>query len=297
MARVTKYGIRELHRQFPTSKSCLEFIFDSFHSCTCSCGGIYVIRLKKKLFQCTKCQTQISPTAGTIFHKSSTPLLLWFHALLLFSNAKSGVSAKQLERHLAVTYKCAWRMLFLIRKTLVQTVTKLAGLVESDAAYFGGRKKSGKYNKYQIQAIRAKTNVLGALQRGGNVKVKVVPNFQRLSMSNFLDKNVEQRTLLLTDGSGHYTCANLIYDRHSVDHHKGEYARGYVHINSMENFWSHTKRSITGVYKKVSRKHTQSYLDAYAFLYNNRHNDRKRFETLLQLVLLSAKQPKTASLS
>jgi len=297
MARITKYGIRELHRHFPTSKACLEFLFDSLHTRECSCGGTYVIRLKKKLFQCTRCHAQISPTAGTIFHKSSTPLLLWFHALLVFSNAKSGISAKQLERHLAVTYKCAWRMLSLIRKMLAQAEARLKGYVESDGAYFGGRKKAGKNNEHLSQAFQAKTVALGALERGGNVKVSVVPNLEAGTLERFITGNVNPKSFLLTDSAKGYRRLGNRYDHHAVDHHRGEYARGYVHVNSMENFWSHTKRSITGVYKRVSRQHTQSYLDAYAFLYNNRYNDRKRFEILLRLVLLSSKAPKTASLT
>jgi len=297
MARVTKYGIRELHKHFPTSKSCLEFIFDSLHTRECSCGGTYVIRLKRKLFQCSRCHTQISPTAGTIFHKSSTPLILWFHALLMFSNAKSGISAKQLERHLAVTYKCAWRMLSLIRKTLIVADKRLQGYVESDGAYFGGRKKAGKDNVHLNQSFRAKTVALGALERGGDVKVSVVPNLEARTIEKFIMGNVHEKSFLLTDGARGYRRLGRNYDHHTVDHHKGEYARDYVHVNSMENFWSHTKRSITGIYKKVSKKHYQSYFDAYSFLYNNRHNDRKRFEILLRLVLLSAKAPITAFLS
>lgn len=148
MVRATKYGIRELHKNFPTNKVFSEFILDSLHSRACYCGGTYVIRLRRKLFQCTKCRFQISPTACTIFPKSSTPLTLWFHALMVFSNAKTGISGKQMERLLAVTYKCAWRMLFLIRKTLLQFGELLAGDIETDAAYFGGRKKACKDNKY-----------------------------------------------------------------------------------------------------------------------------------------------------
>ena len=298
MPRSTKYGVRELHKYFPTNKSCLEFIFDSVHSRTCSCGGTYSLLNKRKVFQCSKCRKQISPTAGTIFHKSSTPLTLWFHAIMVFSNAKSGISSKQLERHLAVTYKCAWRMLSLIRKTLSQAVDKLSGYVESDGAYFGGRKKAGKDNRYLSQAFQAKTAVLGALERGGNMTVKVVPNFRSSTVTNFVSQNIEKSgTFLLTDGGKSYQRSGKIYDRHSVDHHRGEYARGYVHVNSIENFWSHSKRSITGIYKRISKQHPQSYLNAFVFHYNNRCYDRKRFETLLQIVLLSAKEQETASSS
>jgi transposase-like protein len=214
---------------------------------------------------------------------------------MVFSNAKSGISGKQLERHLAVTYKCAWRILRSIRGVLQQFGRQLKGEVESDGAYFGGRKDSGKNNERLSQAVRAKTVVLGALERGGDVRAKVVPNLEAKTIRSFIVKNVDStsRTLLLTDGASAYRQLVPDYDHHSVDHGKKEYVRGYVHVNSMENFWSHSKRSITGVHKSISKKHSQSYLNAFVFHYNNRHNDRKRFLTLLDIVLHAARERKT----
>lgn len=298
MARSAKYGVRELHRDFPTNEACLEFIFDSLHTRACSCGGTYSLMNKRRLFQCGKCRFQIAPTAGTMFHKSSTPLTLWFHAVMVFSNAKSGISAKQLERHLAVTYKCAWRMLVLIRKALQQFGKRLKGDVESDGAYFGGRKKAGKDNQYLSQAFQAKSVVLGALQRGGNLRALVAPNMKGLVIKDFIERNVEKSgTRLMTDGSRNFERVEKTYDRHSVDHHRGEYVRGDIHVNSMENFWSHAKRSITGTHKVISKKHAQSYLNAFVFHYNNRRNDRKRFLTLLEIVLHSARELEKATSS
>lgn len=298
MARLNKYGVRELHRDFPTNEACLEFIFDSLHTRTCSCGGTYSLRSRRKKFQCSKCRFQIAPTAGTIFHKSSTPLTLWFHAIMVFSNAKSGISSKQLERHLAVTYKCAWRILVLIRNALQQFGRRLKGDVETDGAYFGGRKKAGKDNKYLSQAFQAKTVVLGALKRGGNLRASVVPNMKGLVVKDFIEKNVEKfGTRLLTDGSRNFERVEKMYDRHMVDHHRHEYVRGDIHVNSLENFWSHAKRSITGTHKTISKKHAQLYLDGFVFHYNNRHSDRKRFLTLLEIVLHSARQLKSVTSS
>src|SRR3989338_2427971 len=96
-----KYGIRSLKQDFPDDAACLNFIFDTLHSKECSCGGKYAPLFHmldgkfygRRQFQCSKCRSQIAPTAGTIFHKSDTPLNLWFHALLVFSNAKSGMSS------------------------------------------------------------------------------------------------------------------------------------------------------------------------------------------------------------
>lgn|SRR3990167_2863253 len=135
-----KYGVKNLKRDFPTDEVCLSFIFDALHSRQCSCGGNYKLIKGRRQFQCSKCRFQIAPTAGTIFAKSDTPLTLWFHALLIFSNAKSGVSAKYLQRELEVTYKCAWRMLKLIRQALNQKGSKLTGKVEMDETYMSGAK-------------------------------------------------------------------------------------------------------------------------------------------------------------
>lgn len=123
-----KYGIASFRKQFPDDDSCLDFIFDSLYSRKCSrrvgrdlwtaCGGAYQRILGRRQFQCSKCRFQVAPASGTIFHKSDTPFLLWFHAILAFLNAKGGISAKQLERNLEVSYKCAWRILTLIRGVL-----------------------------------------------------------------------------------------------------------------------------------------------------------------------------------
>lgn len=121
-----KYGLKQLRKDFPNDKACLQFTFETNHSRECSCGGVYSLRLARKQFQCSKCRFAISPLANTIFEKSSTPLTLWWHALWVFSNAKSGISAKELERQLAVTYKTAWRILSQIRKALKQD-GKLSG--------------------------------------------------------------------------------------------------------------------------------------------------------------------------
>lgn len=123
-----RYGILSLQKQFPDDEACLEFIFDTLHQRECSrrvgrdlltaCGGTYKQISGRRQFQCSKCRIQIAPTAGTIFYKSDTPLVLWFHGILTFLNAKGGISAKQLERDLEVSYKCAWRILGLIREIL-----------------------------------------------------------------------------------------------------------------------------------------------------------------------------------
>lgn len=291
MHKSKRYGIFELEKEFGTEKQCLKFIFEFLHSYTCSCGGRYSFLKGRRQYQCSRCQLQIAPTAGTIFHKSHAPITKWLLAIFLFANAKSGLSAKQLQRNLNTTYRTAWRMLNLIRKALSADNNFLSGIVETDTAYFGGRYRSGKNNERQKEAIAAKSVVMGAVERGGRVRVKVSPDTKAKSMYRFLDRNVNPITsTLMTDKSRSYINAAKGYSHYSVDHHKKEYVRGNVYVNTMDAFWAHVKRSVSGTHKVVSKKHLQSYLDGFAFHYNNRHSDRERFSVLLGGILRRAKQ-------
>lgn len=284
----SKYGLKHLKTDFPTDDVCLEFVFDALHSRDCSCGGYYKKITGRKQYQCSKCRFQIAPTAGTIFHKSDTPLSLWFHALWVFSNAKSGISAKEMERQLAVTYKTAWRILKLIRESLGKDTYKLGGTVELDGAYIGGRGDGGEYNKHQKQVMARKAPVIGAVSRGGDVRAKVVGGMGAQEHKDFLEANVEtEGTRLMTDSTKVLDTVAKGYERHMVNHSKKEWVRGDVYTNTMEAYWAHVKRSISGTYKGVSKKHLQGYLDSFSFHWNNSYSDKQRFSVLLGTILLA----------
>lgn len=285
MSKAEKYTIKDLQANFPTDDVALEFIFNTLHSKECSCGGTYKKVSKRKQYQCSKCRFQIAPTAGTIFHKSDTPLTTWFYALFVFSNAKSGISAKELERQIGVTYKCAYRMLKQIREALTQNSDKLDGDVEMDTGFFGG--KTATKGKGSAKAHEYKNSVMAAVQRGGNMKAMIMPSIGKQAHDAFLTQNVAKTARLLTDGAAVYK--NAGYQNEQVIHSKKEYARGDVHINTVESFFGHVKRSINGTYKTISKEQLQSYLDSFVFHYNNRHSDTDRFAVLLGAVLRGAK--------
>lgn len=288
MARINKYTIGDLRKQFPDEDTCLEFVFDTLHTRECSCGGTYKRVRGRKQYQCSKCRFQIAPTAGTIFHKSDTPLSLWFYALFIFSNAKSGISAKELERQLGVTYKTAWRMLKQIRAALGQGKDTLDGDVEVDTAYFGGKGTAGRDNLRLSEVMAAKGIVMGAVSRGGQVRLKVVPDASATTIHAFLEQHVSKAARLVTDSASTYKNSAGAYSRTSVNHTKS-YVQNGVHINNIETLWAHIKRSVRGVQKSIARTELQSYLDAFAFHYNNRHSDTERFAVLLGTVLRGAK--------
>ena len=283
MAKADKYSISDLQRDFPTDEVALEFIFNTLHSKECSYGGTYKKVKDRKQYQCSKCRYQIAPTAGTIFHKSATNLTTWFYALFIFSNAKSGISAKELERQIGVTYKCAYRMLKQIREALSQDDDKLDGDVEMDTGFFGGKVKG----KGHAKAHEAKGNVMAAIERGGNMKAMVMPSIGKQAHDAFLAHNVAKTARLLTDGAQVYK--NAGYKNEQVINSKKEYARGDVHINTVESFFGHVKRSMTGTFKTISKVQLQAYLDSFVFHYNNRHSDTDRFAVLIGAVLRGAK--------
>ena len=287
MAKINKYGIRDFEQDFPNEEACIKTVFEAHHSSKCSCGGNYKPLKGRRQYQCSKCRYQIAPTSGTIFSKSDTPLRMWFMAIFHFSNAKSGYSAKQLERDLNVTYKTAWRILNRIRKSLKQSTDKLSGIVEIDETYFGGKKKAGINNRDLSRAVKAKSVIAGAISRGGTMRAKIAPNSRAKTLGQFIVEHIDgQKTILMTDDSNRYWNIAKGIERYNVNHSKGEYARdGVFHVNSVESFWSHIKRSVRGTHKVISKKWLQTYLDGFVWHYNNRHNDRQRFASLLGALL------------
>ncbi len=276
-----RYGIQEFQVDFGTEAKVLKAIFEANHSYICSCGGRYVPLKGRRQYQCSKCRFQIAPTAGTIFHKSDTALTSWFFAIFLFANAKSGYSAKQLQRDLNVTYKTAWRMLNLVRSALPQGTELLKGDVEVDETYLGGKGHSGP--KKRKEMLAKKTQVIGAVERDGKIRTQIVNDTKSYSIMRFLEANVKGTATLYTDTKEAYKWAG--YKHESVNHSKREFARGKAYVNTLEGFWSHVKRSINGTHKVISKKHLPSYLDAFVWHWNNRSNDRERFSFLLGALL------------
>jgi transposase-like protein len=232
------------------------------------------------LYACAFCGHQNYPTAGTIFHKSETSLKSWFFAIFLMAQSRNGVAAKELERQLGVTYKCAWRMAHQIRKLLASGLgNKMMGIIEADEAYFGGI-RPGKRGR----GAAGKTPVIGLVERGGRVDAKVVDRITTSNVFTNIDRKVDRSASLYSDEFAVYRCAPKFGFRHrKVNHGSGEYVRGDVHTNSIEGFWSQVKRSIGGTHHSVSRKYLQNYINEFSFRYNHRH-DASLFASMVSRV-------------
>src|SRR5262249_22447837 len=135
---------------------------------------------------CVACGHHLHPTANTIFHKSSTSLHLWFYAMYLMASTRCGISAKQLERELGVTYKTAYRIAQQIRHHLMEEDAETFGgdaPIEMDEAYVGGRRRGKKgAQKGRPTADSHFQPVFGMVQRGGKVVAVTVENVKRATL-------------------------------------------------------------------------------------------------------------------
>jgi transposase-like protein len=248
------------------------------------CGSKSAARMDERhQYQCRSCRYQFSVTAGTIFHDSHLPLWKWFLAVYLMAESKKGISANQLKRMIDVTYKTAWYLCHRIRAALNEVDAQLLkGIVESDETFVGG-KAEGKGRGYTGN----KTVVVGALQRDGNICLQVVRGRDRETLHGFIRENVsgDVEAIYTDEWEAYKGIADEDTEHETVNHSEGEYVRGNVHVNSMENVWSLLKRSIIGSYHQVSAKHLDAYLDELEFRFNNRENPFMFRDAMLKLLL------------
>jgi transposase len=284
----------ELNREFPDDAACLDWLWrflyseDGTHAQCAKCGQVRKFHrvASRPSYSCDVCGLHMHPTAGTIFHKSSTSLALWFQAIYIMSSTRCGISAKQLEREIGVTYKTAWRMFHEIRKLLQEdeTLPPMAGSVELDETYIGGKRR-GLGNRGRPSEASHYVPVFGMVERKGRVSAKVVRNVKTATLMPHIKKRVLSSAMIYTDEGLSYRPLTKRGYQHKRVHHKQQvYVVGDVHTNTIEGFWALLKRGLSGVYHSVSAKHLQSYLDEYTFRYNHRDDDRPMFRTLLENV-------------
>lgn len=248
----------------------------------------------RRQFDCDGCRYQFSVRVGTIFHDSKLPLWKWFLAVYMMGESKKSVSANQLKRMLGVSYKTAWYLCHRIRAAMKdEGAGYLSGIVEADETYHGGRMRFPAGTSRQERALRRfdnKTVVLGAVERGGEVRLRVAPDASSESIKAFLAEVVSpDAEAIYTDSHRSYRGIADDNTRHEwVNHSADEWVRGDVHTNTVESVWSLFDRAVIGAYHKLSVKHLPAYLDEVAFRFNNRGNPYLFRDTLLRLVAADA---------
>jgi transposase len=296
----SSYSVMEFMREFPDDAACLEWLWRNRYSpdgefaycprCeTARRFKRYSGARQRQVWTCTSCTQQLSPTAGTIFHKSSTSLHLWFYAMWIMTSTRCGVSAKQLERELGVTYKTAWRMFNLIRNRLMTQDYQgpMGGSVEADETWIGGKMRHSDRRKAAITGVqigphaKKRQTVLGMVERGGKVRAIHVPSRYGYTLRSTIRRHVTLDSTVYTDDYAGYSGLERAYQHHSINHSHKVYVDGHVHTQTIEGFFSLVKNGIRGVYHVVSEKWLQGYLNEYAWRYNHRDDPRAMFKTLL----------------
>ena len=265
--------VKEFFKQFPSDDACLEHLFNArfgqgFECPKCKRQAKWYRITGRPVYSCQWCGHHVYPMAGTLFEDSRTSLQSWFYAIYLFTTTRHGVSAKELQRQLGVTYKCAWRMGHQIRKHMakVDGEDPLSGIVEIDETMIGG-KRPGKRGR----GAAGKTTIIGMMQRDGEVMTKVVPNVRRATLVPVIEGNVAKGAEVHTDELLSYAkLADSGYDHKTVNHSKGQYAVGAVHVNSIEGYWFHLQKAIRGTHIHVSGKHLENYSKEFEYRFNRR---------------------------
>jgi transposase len=239
------YSLMEFIATYPDDESCLTFLWNARYNlgddqAHCArCEEIrpfkrYTAKQQRQDWTCTACGLHVHPTAGTIFHKSSTSLHLWFYAMYIMASTRCGISAKQLERELGVTYKTAWRMFTKIRNQLMTPdETKLAGPVEADEMYVGGRPRLADQRtpEARVRHRNSKTMVFGAVERGGRVQARVIQSNYGPTLQGEIARTVVTGSTVYTDQAKQYhALASQGYEHHSIDHGARVYVAGDVHV-------------------------------------------------------------------
>jgi hypothetical protein len=231
-----RYTFKDFKAEYPDDNACLKAVLVNRFGDTCPKCGVVGVKWHpvtgRKVFVCSECDSHVSPLADTIFRKSETSLWNWFYVIFQFSVSKNGVSAKEIERTLGVTYKTAWRMWRQVRLLMTHDGEKLTVTIETDETYIGGYKRHSK-------SFRDKETVFGMVERGGSVRAEHVKSAGARVLIPRLRDSVAVGMTVYSDQAQVYSTLNRLgYTHESVNLSINEWSRGAVSTNTIEGFWS-----------------------------------------------------------
>jgi transposase-like protein len=257
------------------------------------CGSVNVYQMKDRmtgerskryLWRCRDCSKMYTVRTGTVMAESLLPLTVWCTAIWAACCSKNGVSAKELERRCQINYRSALFVLNRIRHAVAPAPNppKLSGEVEVDEHYSGGSwKNRRKADRIKNPSGRGrgtrKIPVLAVIERGGEVRTRVVPSVNGENLRSFFTDHVEKGSRILTDSYAPYRHIAPKYGRHEyVPHSMGEYVSPTdptCHSNGVESFFARVKRTISGTHHSVSPEHLDRYLSGIGYMHNTRKLD------------------------
>jgi transposase-like protein len=239
------------------------------------------------LYYCLSCESTFTVTIGTIFEGSQIPLNKWLLVFHLMVASKKGMSAKQVERMIDVSYKTAWSMCHRVREVMAPTEKelekKLGGknkIVEVDETYWGNKGKQ----PWGARGYAHKMKIVSAVERGGDKRSFHVQDVKARTVVPLVKQHVDAKTRVMTDESGIYKHLHLEFLAHeTVNHSAREYARGDVTTNTIESSFALVKRSLRGTFHQVSEKHLHRYLSELDYKWNTRNlTDGRRLRNALK---------------
>jgi transposase-like protein len=236
------------------------------------------------LYRCAEpeCRQDFTVTARTVMERSKVPLNKWAMAFYLMASSKKGISAHQLHRALGLSYQTAWFMAHRIREAMRDGVFAPLGgegkIVEADETYFGNipdpkpsKQRKGRPFTKGGSGVYGKRAIVSLVERGGSVRSFHPAVADKPTVTAMVRGNIARETRLHTDESKLYHGSTPHFAAHeTVKHSIKEFARGDVHTNTVEGYFSIFKRGMRGIYQHCSEKHLHRYLAEYDFRYNNR---------------------------
>lgn len=247
------------------------------------CGSFNVqsgIRHRTMTHRCRDCpkKPMFSLKTGTVMHSSKLSYRVWAVAIYSVATNIKGISSMRLHRELGISQKAAWHLLHRIREGFaLNHPPKLAGTVEVDAMYVGGKQENrhAKVKKrYSAEDHYGKKPVVAAVERGGKVVAQPIAGEDANTMTRFVEANVKHGSRVMTDEHGAYTDLMESFRHRVVNHSIGQYVKGVdVHTNTVESLWSMFKRGFVGTYHRMSFKHLHRYVNEFAGRKNIRELD------------------------
>ena len=245
------------------------------------CGGLDDVRalagesMGPGWYYCNSCdQQKFTVRTGSIMERSHVPLAKWAMAFRLFASSKKGISSKQLQRMLGVSYRTAWFIGHRIREACkpdagAATLGGKGKVLESDETFVGGKKK----NVHKGKPEPKKRPVHALVERGGQVRASHIPDVTAKTLRGALEKAADRNSKLHTDDAlANLSVGKDFAEHRTVAHTLGEYVSkdGEAHTQTVESFFAIIKRGITGSFHSVSEQHLQRYVDEFAFRWNTR---------------------------